>query len=143
MSYFTETFESILEFKGEAELAYAKRIQSEKQTHKHGNFTDDESYGKYMYRNGVSVVSRKSQTKDTSNPHNDAYTPKGLTNRKTGTVKQNYKNQVDYHNYVKNSVYGGKDNSAVQHSIEKHNKKVNKESFDPVYEDLCRMGIID
>ena len=117
MSYFTETFGNILEFKGEAELAYAKRREHETGTHKHGE-------GAKSYKSGRSEINSNSH--DAHGLNKDNYTLKTRTN----TAK------AQSHHY---ELDDRKD--PIRHSINKHNTK--NESFDPVYNNLVNMGIID
>ena len=125
MSYFTETFESILEFKGDAELAYAKRRAYERSTGWHRTNTS----GSDSYKRGMDQINnnyhqyksgRAGSKPDYDNASNDTKKSARLIH-----------DELD------------KDRNSISHSIAKHNKKAKHESFDPVYEDLCRMGVID
>lgn len=90
MSYFTETFERILEFKGEAELAYAKRRYNERGTGIH---------------NGVGKhYSKEARNSVNSNDHTTAYKPDSKDTKKDVYDKQvehRKKLTSNYNNYMK------------------------------------------
>ena len=119
MSYFTETFENILEFKNSVDA----RDINEKMSGSH-------VFGKEFNRKGqkdgsedVRNMKDKHQydrlnkvAKDVSN---------GPRRKAVGSIMKTAKD-------AENGKYGEYGKRAVKH-----------ESIDPVYEDLCRMGIID
>lgn len=118
MSYFTETFEGILEFKGDAN---ARDLQNK--------LSGDHKIGKAVNKKGQNYGSEDVRSMKDKRNH-DAM-EKGAKEALSGSRKDTMKKSVDM----------AKDASAGKYG--EYGKRVSKESYDPVYEDLCRMGIID
>ena len=108
MSYFTETFESIMEFKGDIPAAHATRRQYE-------TGTGDHKYGK----------SSAARAKDAVN--NNKHEMSGTKSGAAG---------------YRDNVHNGKTIPKQMDDAREYRRKCAKESYDPVYEDLCRMGIM-
>ena len=149
MSYFTETFESILEFKGDAEASYAVRRASEK-------VSGDHSVGK------IAATASKAYNADGPDKATNSkeYIRRKNESNKTRRMASTIASNKDATNMAKSSLkyYGGKSerDRKEMDAISKLNnrgitsqnghdslKRVKREGYDPVYEDLCRMGIID
>lgn len=96
------------EFKGEAELAYARRREEEIGTHRH---------------NGQGARSYKDSRNQISNNRHDA-------NMRYGLNKNNYEKETKWNKDMASTYHQDLDDmkDPVSHSIAKHNKKVNKES---------------
>lgn len=125
MSYFTETFESILEMKKDIEAAYSVNRAAEKLSGNH-------EYGKaaknaakvYSARGYVTHKQNAGNTKNLAD-HINAHGRRSVD----GVLKDELKREEprrDYHKF---------NNAGRGRGL--------KEECDPVYEDLCRMGIID
>ena len=118
MSYFTETFESILEFKGDTDSRDLR----------------DKMSGDHTYGGAISKA------------HGDFHRSEDVRNMK------DKKNHDSMEKAAKNA-YAGKRSDIIKKSnatardaaagkYGSYGKRVMGEGFDPVYEDLCRMGII-
>ena len=115
MSYFTETFESILEFKGDIAAGYASARRL-------NNFSGDHKIGKQM-----------------SNASKKAAMRGGEGNRGTD---EHYKD-ITSSGSVSNDKYNAYNAKKDNYTKMRNKQDAKRESFDPVYEDLYRMGIID
>ena len=149
MSYFTETFESILEFKQDIKASYSARRASEKLSGDHqigkaahaaykaynsGNDANDNDPGRNSrgYVRRVNAANNVRRTADAiSNDKNAAKAARGAarytidhTDRNTSKIMKNA-------------------NTKSNRGITAKNAGRMMEGYDPVYEDLCRMGIID
>ena len=108
MSYFTEVFDEVhdsLEFKGDAERAYAKRRTDERMTHDH-------KYGKYASQYAKDDVN--------NNYHDKRYNAKTLS---TGDIY----NKMEKHNYESNLQKQKAENEHRKNDVERHNRKVEAE----------------
>ena len=116
MSYFTETFESILELKGDPD---ARDLRDK--------MSGDHKYSKAFsggYRGSEDVRNMR----DKMHHDNMVKSAKNTINGKRSDVP-------------KKAVAMAKDASAGRYGS--YGKRVMGEGSDPVYEDLCRMGVID
>ena len=128
MSYFTETFESILEFKGDIAAGYADRRNYERGTNAHRG-------GKHASR----------MAKNATNYHMGAKNGEGIKALDYHSITGNETTKEKYKDYNRDAKHHA-DNSNRQMDVEREMRKKyrpRRESFDPVYEDLCRMGVID
>ena len=135
MSYFTETFESILETK-EANKTPAHdhpgsnnfKTAQDKKDHDNANRPNHSASQRLKDRieNQKNALDKKT---DKNGMH--AYTADNdLNNAKVRAHSNRQHGDVPY-------------TGAGLHAQAKLNHRSLKEGFDPVYEDLCRMGIID
>ena len=125
MSYFTETFESILEFKGDIAAGYAERRNAEADTHIHGYGKTASEYAKDRAMNPIGTK------------NGNVYKDMKEYSKKHGTgIKDEYKSYNSNQKSRAEFTHRDLDNR-------RNDAKTKHESFDPVYEDLCRMGIID
>ena len=119
MSYFTETFESILEFKGDTD---ARDLR-------------DKMSGSHKYGKAISKLTKnEKRSEDVRNMRDKMH----HDNMERVTKRSLSGNRDDIPGKAASMV---KDASAGKYGS--YGKRVAKESFDPVYEDLCRMGVID
>ena len=145
MSYFKETFESILETKSQALAHNERRITDARQSNEwHRNNPGPgrgvrREYGpSYSGRPGTKSLERKKEEAEKAmrpmRTAEDYRRREKLFGANAKAADKSDKSTAKYRDFV------GKHPTAqkVVRKIEgKH------ESFDPVYEDLCRMGIID
>lgn len=126
MSYFTETFESILEMKKDIEAAYSVNRAAEKLSGNH-------QYGKaaknaakvYNARGYVTHKQNAGNTKHLAD-HINAHGRRSVDGEFNRVLKHEEEPRRDYHKF---------NNAGRGRGL--------KEGYDPVYEDLCRMGVID
>ena len=127
MSYFTETFESILELKSDIAKANTRRELWDQQSGNHShsfqkyNSKDAHEFGQRL-KNTRSYDQRNGINNDIK-AQDDAYLKRRADDRARAKSDPAYAEQ--------------KKKEAMARRGTKH------ESFDPVYEDLCRMGLID
>ena len=145
MSYFTETFESILEFKNSIDA----RDLRDKVSGDHTYAASKKVLGKSTYNDMMVGGAADGRGEDVRNMREkrdyDAASraTKNAVNGKRSAVisKSNAMNRD-----TESGKYGAYGKRVAQRSnaeVEKITSKIKHESYDPVYEDLCRMGIID
>lgn len=145
MSYFTETFEEILETKSQALASNERRITNSRQSNEwHRNNPGPgkgakREYGpSYSGRPGTkSFEHKKEEVEKAMQPMRTAEDYRRREKLYGADAKahdKNDKSTAKYRDFVGKHPMAQK---AVRKIEGKH------ESFDPVYEDLCRMGIID
>ena len=129
MSYFTETFESILELKSDIDKANTRRQLWDQQSgyHNHSfqkyNSKDAHEFGNSLNnKRGIRSADSRNRTNDDIKAQDDAYLKRRAADRARAKADPAY---------------------AEQKKKEAMERRTKHESFDPVYEDLCRMGIID